>query len=95
MIADVDVCNFYIHNMASRLLHQIARELCLMELPQWAIWLSMVRKCMNIPISSRSEMVMLPVGFAAEHSSSWMSSGHGMLCRGLGTRFRWRGGDCV
>ena len=68
MIADVDVCNFYIHNMASRLLHQIARELCLMELPQWAIWLSMVRKCMNIPISSRSEMVMLPVGFDAEHS---------------------------
>ena len=75
---DVDVRNLYIHDTAGRLSHQIASDWCLMEPPEWAMRLSKARKCMKMPISSRSEMVMLPAGLEAEQSSFRMSSGHGM-----------------
>ena len=66
---DVDVRNLYIHDTAGRLSHQIASDWCLMEPPEWAMRLSKARKCMKMPMSSRSEMVMLPAGLEAEQSS--------------------------
>ena len=75
---DVEVRDLYIHDTAGRLLHQIVRDLCLMEPSQWAIQLMMTRKCMNFPIISMSEMVMLLIGLEAEQSLFRMSSVHGM-----------------
>ena len=68
------VRNLYIHVTAEMLSHQIAGLVCLSSIIGAAF--SSASQCMSIPKSSRSEIVILPVGFELVHSCVRTASGH-------------------
>ena len=67
-IGEVLVLNLYIHNTAEILSHQIATLVCL----RTSTACSSAIQCINIPISSRSNIERLPFGFVEEHNLSQM-----------------------
>ena len=71
-IGDVLVRNLYIHDTAEILSHQMATLVCVRS----STACSSAIQCMNIPISSRSDIEMLPFGFVDEDNSSRIDWGH-------------------
>lgn len=75
--SDVAVLNLYVHATAGRLSHHMAMDWCLSVFPMRVTCASNARKWKKMPASSRSDMVMVPLGFEDEQNSALMSSGQG------------------
>ena len=73
-IGEVLVRNLYIHATADMLSHQIATLAWYRDSGSTAC--SSAIQCINMPINSRSDIDIRPVGFVEEHKSSLIDWGH-------------------